>query len=211
MVREAGMTGARWFTAGAVAMAAVAGFTVIVYAGGSATQPPAAMERRAALWMRSITIPAEVKSRVNPVADSAEVQAGARAHWADHCSVCHANDGSGNTEMGRHMFPPAPDMRQTETQSLGDGELFYIIENGVRLTGMPGWGGPGRDDKDSWKLVRFIRHLPSITAEELAEMATLNPKTPDELEEEKEERDFLNGANSDGKTQPEGTHKHPHH
>ena len=54
----------------------------------------------------------------------------------------------------------APDMRQRETQSLTDGELFYIIQNGVRLTGMPGWGGgSSHDELDSWKLVRFVRHL----------------------------------------------------
>ncbi len=42
--------------------------------------------------------------------------------------------------MGRNMYPPAPDMRLAETQQMTDGELFYIIQNGVRLTGMPAWG-----------------------------------------------------------------------
>ena len=56
------------------------------------------------------------------------------------------------------MYPPAPDMRRAETQQLTDGELFYIIQNGVRLTGMPAWGGSGgdvsaHDEEDSWKLV----------------------------------------------------------
>jgi Cytochrome C oxidase, cbb3-type, subunit III len=129
----------------------------------------------------------------------------ARAHWADHCAACHSNNGSGDAEMGKHMYPPAPDMRQSETQSLTDGELFYIIQNGIRLTGMPSWGsGTSRNEQDSWKLVRLIRHLPKLTAEEEREMETLNPKGPDELKEEQEERDFLNGDQSHEQTQ----HKH---
>ena len=105
--------------------------------------------------------------------------------------------------MGKHMYPPVPDMRQAETQKLTDGELFYIIQNGIRLTGMPSWGsGTGSDEQDSWKLVRFIRHLPELTAEEEQEMREMNPKSPDELKEEQEEKEFLNGGQS---------HEHPQH
>src|SRR5215471_5392802 len=113
-----------------------------------------------------------------------------RAHWADHCASCHANDGSGDTFMGRHTYPPAPDMRLPATQRMTDGELFYIIQNGIRLTAMPAWGGGGDQDAlDSGKLVRFIRHLPNLTGEEKAQMEKMNPKSPAELkEEEKEER-----------------------
>jgi mono/diheme cytochrome c family protein len=133
------------------------------------------------------------------------VLADARAHWADHCAVCHANNGSGDTEMGKHMYPPAPDMRQAETQNLTDGELFYIIQNGIRLSGMPSWGsGKSRDEEDSWKLVRLIRHLPKLTAEEEREMQDMNPKSREELKEEQEERDFLNGVQSHEQKQ----HKH---
>jgi hypothetical protein len=104
------------------------------------------------------------------------------------------------------MYPPAPDMRQPDTQNLSDGELFYIIQNGVRLTGMPSWGsGADHDEQDSWKLVRFIRHLPKLTTEEEQEMQTLNPTSPDELKEEEEEREFLNGG------QPDEHKQHEHH
>lgn len=75
-----------------------------------------------------------------------------------------------------------------------DGELFYTIENGIRLSGMPAWGGgTEHGEEDSWKLVHFIRHLPSLSASEVKEMEKLNPKSPDELEEEKQEQQFLNG------------------
>jgi hypothetical protein len=96
--------------------------------------------------------------------------------------------------MGKRMYPPAPDMRQPETQQLTDSELFFIIQNGIRLTGMPAWGGgSAHDEQDSWKLVHFIRHLPRLTADEEKEMQELNPKSPDDLREEQQEHDFLNG------------------
>ena len=78
---------------------------------------------------------------------------------------------------------------------MSDGELFYYIENGIRMSGMPAFGSPGTED-DSWKLVHFIRHLPVLTAEEQAEMEHLNPKSPDELNEEQDEEQFLNGSGS---------------
>ena len=108
--------------------------------------------------------------------------------------------------MGQHMYPPAPDMRLAETQQKSDGELFYIIENGIRMTGMPAWGAPGQDETPSWKLVHFIRHLPQVTVEEKLEMQKLNPKGPDDLKEEQEEEKFLKGESSDA-TQPQ--HHHP--
>jgi hypothetical protein len=86
-------------------------------------------------------------------------------------------------------------MRGPETQSLTDGELYYIIRNGVRMTGMPGWGNPkdGDHDDESWMLVQLIRHLPQLTAEEEETMKRLNPKSPAERKEEQDEEDFLNG------------------
>ena len=60
---------------------------------------------------------------------------------------------------------------------------------------MPAWGEPGNDnDQDSWKLVVFIRHLPSLTSDELREMERFNPKSDADRKEEKEEQEFLNGG-----------------
>ncbi len=76
---------------------------------------------------------------------------------------------------------------------MSDGELYYTIKNGVRLSGMPALGDPGDDDVDSWRLVVFIRHLPQLIPAEETEMQRLNPKSPDEIREEKEEEEFLKG------------------
>ena len=161
--------------------------------GFSARDEPSSLEAFVARRVRSLAIPAAERAALNPVPLTAEVLAEARAHFADHCATCHGNDGSGTTEIGRNLYPRAPDMRLPATQSLTDGELFYIIHNGIRLTGMPAWGGADEArDVDSWKLVHFIRRVSSLTPGELNEMERLNPKTPEELEEEKEDQQFLN-------------------
>jgi len=188
-----------WFLAGGLSVAivlAVVAFVALRQAHGfSALEAPTAAERWVAGTARDLAMPSAAKSAPNPVADSPEVLSEAGEHWADHCASCHANNGDGDTQMGKHSYPPAPDMRGVETQSKSDGELFFIIQNGVRMSGMPGWAVAGHED-DSWKLVRFIRHLPHLTAQEELDMQKLNPKSPDELEEEQQEKDFLNGARS---------------
>jgi mono/diheme cytochrome c family protein len=198
------------FLAGALAVLAAALAVGVVFVMGargfSARESPSVVERWVARRVRSMAAPGGAKDLANPVPNSPEVLAAARAHWADHCAGCHANNGSGDTEMGKRMYPPAPDMRQADTQQMTDGELFFIIQNGVRMTGMPAWGGgSGHDEEDSWKLVRFIRHLPQITAQEEREMQSLNPKSPDEIQEEQEEKEFLNGE------QPHEHTEHEHH
>jgi mono/diheme cytochrome c family protein len=191
-----------WFFIGAatillLAGSAIFGWLTLLAQGFNTRVPPTAMESWLARRIRHLSVPASAKDLTNPVFNSQQVLAQARAHWADHCASCHANNGSGDIAMGRQMYPPAPDMRKPETQTLTDGELFYVIQNGIRLTGMPAWGsGSAQDTEDSWKLVRFIRHLPVMTTDEEQEMQGMNPRTPDELKEEQEEQNFLNGGNT---------------
>src|SRR5436309_13393951 len=118
----------------------------------------------------------------------------------------HYNDERDDTQNGRNLYPTAPNMTSSETQSQSDGELFYIIKNGIRLTGMPAWGEETReDDRESWELVHFIRHLPRLTREEVEDMKAMNPKTPEECEEEAEIEKFLRGEES---ASPRPKHQH---
>jgi mono/diheme cytochrome c family protein len=184
----------------AIVIAVGAAFWLFLRSAGngfSTRLPPTPLESFLARSARHWAVPSSATATANPVSDTPAVLAEARAHWADHCAGCHANNGSGDTEMGRNLYPRAPDMRAAATQQLTDGELFFIIQNGVRLTGMPAWGsGTAHDTEDSWKLVRFIRHLPSMTQQEAGEMSKMNPKTPADLEEERAEEEFLNGGDS---------------
>jgi mono/diheme cytochrome c family protein len=187
----------RWcIAAGALGLAivgvAVIGAPLVLRDGISARAEPSAIEAWIARRLRSWAIPSEARAAKNPIPASPGVLAAGLAHFADHCASCHANDGSGQTAIGRMLHPRAPDMRGPATQRLTDGELFYVIENGVRLTGMPAWGGPGSEE-ESWQLVHFIRHLPSLTAEERTRMEALNPKSPEEWRALEDEEEFLRG------------------
>ena len=185
--------------------AGVLAYTV-VRRGLSAHDEPSRIEAVLARTMRRLATPAAVRGQRNPVQATDAVLDRALEHYADHCASCHANDGSGDTEIGRGLYPRVPDMRGSGTQSLSDGELFSIIEHGIRLTGMPAWGtGTPEGERDSWGLVHFIRRLPKLTAEDIERMEQLNPKSAEQWREEEEARRFL--AGEDVKTAP-APHKH---
>jgi mono/diheme cytochrome c family protein len=176
--------------------------------GFSARETPSMVETFAATTARKLAIPSKYSQLRNPVSASPENVKAGMEHFADHCATCHANDGGGDTVFGQAMYPKPPDMRTAGTQNMSDGGLYYTIENGVRLSGMPAFGeerAPG-GDTDTWKLVLFIRHLPQLNAEELQRMKELNPKTEEDRLEEKQEEDFLRGDNP--QTQRNGSHQH---
>jgi mono/diheme cytochrome c family protein len=195
-----------------VALALIAAAAVsLLHDGLSSRAKPSALETAIARSARKMAAPSGANHTKNPVPDSPEVQREARLHFADHCAICHGNDGGGDTMLGGGLYPKPPDLRAGETQELADGDIFWIIENGVRLTGMPAFGGAGsehdHDVEGTWKLVRFIRHLPTLTAEEKLEMEKYNPKGPDDRQEEQKENDFLNRA----PTKPPSRSEQHHH
>jgi mono/diheme cytochrome c family protein len=175
--------------------------------GFSARAEPSSIETHLATTARKLALPSTYRQLHNPVPASAENIQSGMEHFSDHCATCHANDGSGDTMFGKGMYPKPPDMRLAGTQNRSDGELYYAIENGVRLTGMPAFGKEHDiDDGNTWRLVLFIRHLPKITTQELHQMTQLNPKTEEERQEEKQEEEFLGGDNSP--THEEKLHQH---
>jgi mono/diheme cytochrome c family protein len=162
--------------------------------GLSARAAPGRLERVIAASIRAWAVPSNYRGRLNPVPRTDENVRKGLEHFADHCATCHANDGSGNTTIGRNLFPPAPDMRQAGTQDMTDGELFYIIEEGVRFTGMPAWSsGNPADEELGWQLVHFIRRLPQLTREEIEQMEGMNPRPPEQIRQEIEAERFLQG------------------
>ena len=165
--------------------------------GITARREPPAVEKRVAKAAWRFLGPGDVRDANNPVPNTPDVIRDALAHFADHCAICHANDGSGDTPIGRRTYPPAPDLRASASQALSDGELFYAIEQGIPWTAMPGWRtGTPEGERESWALVRFVRHLPALTSEELEDMERLNPKSPAEVERDRQIDDFLRGADT---------------
>lgn len=152
------------FVAGAIAL-----FLWFRNHGFSASAEPSWMEARMARYARKIATPADAKELKNPFPETEANRAEAREHFVEHCSICHGIDGRGDTVIGHNLYPKVPPMTDADTQQLTDGELFYIISNGVRFTGMPAWG---REDSPEsiWALVAFIRQLPKLSPEEIKRM-----------------------------------------
>jgi mono/diheme cytochrome c family protein len=93
-----------------------------------------------------------------PADKRASVSAGG-THYGLDCSVCHSDDGRGQTPLGQAMYPRVADLTGQRVQSYSDQELFWIIQNGIRLTGMPAFGKVETEDH-IWDLVNYVRTLP---------------------------------------------------
>jgi mono/diheme cytochrome c family protein len=162
-------------------IAALVGFAYISSTGLSGHADPGAFETRVARAVRGLAVPSKIRAATNPLPATQENLQPGLEHFAHYCSMCHASDGSGrDAPLGRGLYPKPPDMRSDATQALTDGDLFYIIVNGVRFTGMPAFGtgdeDPASDSaKLAWQLVHFVRRLPHASAEEIDQVKALNP------------------------------------
>lgn len=182
--------------AGVVVLAAIGAAAVATRGMGfSARATPGGAEEVIARAARRWATPTAVRHQVNPVAATPEAVEHGLEHWANFCATCHGNDGSGDTAIGRNLYPPAPDMRRASTQRMTDGDLFYVIERGIPFTGMPARAtGTADGERASWELVRFIRHLPALSEQERQRMAALNPRSPAEAQQQSDIDDFLSGG-----------------
>jgi mono/diheme cytochrome c family protein len=79
--------------------------------------------------------------------------------YAINCSLCHGEDGRATSPMGRWMYPRAADLSSPQTQSYSDEQLFWVVKNGIRLSGMPGFGKL-ETDEHIWNVVDHLRTLP---------------------------------------------------
>lgn len=146
---------------------------VLLRRGFSARDEPSSLERVVARFVRNLSIPRAAARQVNPLQPTQTSLQEARDNFLARCATCHGFNGKGQTSIARNLYPKPPDLTSPQTHSLTDGQLHYIIENGVRLTGMPAWGNPHDESGDtSWKLVLFIRNLRPSTAAEFQQQQT---------------------------------------
>jgi predicted CXXCH cytochrome family protein len=150
-----------------VAVVAGIGFAFLIHRGFRATTEPSGLEAVVARSIRNLAIPGGDRSRKNPLEPTSQNLNDARENFLAHCSNCHGRDASGTAPSGQSLYPRVPDLRAEKSQGLSDGELHYIIENGVALTGMPAWGNLHQmSDADNWKLVLYIRSLRPLSRQE---------------------------------------------
>lgn len=154
----------------------VAGLFLLVLAAivtsCTANKRPSKVETMLANAAKDVAIPIQATSAKNPVPDGTESTQRGQQVYQQACALCHGADGHGATQLGRGMYPPAMDLTSPHVQHWNDGELFWIIQNGIRLTGMPAWDG-SISQEDTWKLALFIHALPQMNS-----VSGRNPSPP---------------------------------
>lgn len=131
----------------------------------SAHEKPSNVETALANMAKDIVIPIEAETQKNPLQNDQQMVSQGQQIYLQFCVICHGPDGHGQTTLGQRMYPPTMDLTSPHVQHWHDSEMFWIIQNGVRMTGMPSWKGAISPD-DAWKLVIFIHHLPELDAAE---------------------------------------------
>ena len=141
--------------------------------GLRASSQPGRFETSAARLVRDFAIPRSEKVRTNPLAGDDRALGQGRDEFLARCATCHGSDGRGATPIGANVYPRVPDLHEPATQRLTDGELRYIIVNGIQLTGMPAMPAltgdvNGEEARVSWALVAYLRSLRPATPAETA-------------------------------------------
>ena|SRR5271167_783072 len=127
MKRRAGV----WTLFGTAILGSIIYACISVSRGFSTATDPSTIEKLIARMTRDLAIPKKARLEANPFEPTADVLKEARESFVARCAICHAPDGSGQTEVGRNLYPKAPDLRLPQTQNLTDGQIRYIIRNGV--------------------------------------------------------------------------------
>jgi mono/diheme cytochrome c family protein len=126
---------------------------------GCKANPPSEGEDKVVQKAKELTIGG--KDWQNPEPDTAESLKMGREHFDHHCQICHGLDGQNTgVPFADKMSPPVADLASADIQKYKDGQLKWIIQNGIRMTGMPGWQGIV-EEKEMWDIVIYIRHLPA--------------------------------------------------
>lgn len=126
---------------------------------GCRASPPGTVERGVMRWTKH-TVTVRNKSERNPLQTTEENIASGKEAFSHYCVACHGMDGQNTgVPFADAMSPPVPSLKSPEVQSYTDGQLKWVIENGIAPSGMPGSKGILSND-EIWSTVLFIRHLP---------------------------------------------------
>lgn len=141
--------------------------SVVLLSACTAHQKPSNVETTLANLAKDIVIPVETENLRNPLTGNPQEASEGQQIYQQSCAICHGVDGHGHTVLGQGMYPPAMDLTSPHVQHWKDPELFWIIQNGVRMTGMASWK-ESISPEETWKLVMFIRNLTEVNAAQAA-------------------------------------------
>ena len=160
-------------------LCAVAAASLLALAGCKASAP-GTVETKLATEAKKVTIGG--KDWKNPVPDTPAAVAEGKGHFQHHCQICHGMDGHNTgVPFADSMSPEVADLGSKDVQEYSDGQMKWIIDNGIRLTGMPGWKDI-LDDDEKWKVVLFLRHLPAKGSEGVPEIFKEEKEQHQEME-----------------------------
>ena len=126
---------------------------------GCKANPPSALETHIVAAAKH-TIFVGNRGQKNPLPDTPATIADGKEAFGHYCVSCHGNDGQNTgVPFAETMSPPVPSLASPDVQKYTDGQLKWVIDNGIWPSGMPGSKGMLSDD-EIWSIVRFIRHLP---------------------------------------------------
>jgi mono/diheme cytochrome c family protein len=145
----------------------------------NATARPSATEGWVARYVLRKWIHANAPDERNPLQPTAENLREGENEYDEHCAVCHALDGSARNRLGGDFYPPIPRLSRGAS-FLSDGQIYFIVGNGIRMSAMPGFGTTHSPD-ELWRIILWVRHFPNLTAPERATIqAQMNEKQPAE-------------------------------
>ena len=145
-------------------------FGVLWHEGFGSRPEPSNLEASIAMKAYDSSTPERYEKMQNPLSAHGVDLIEAGGHYEEHCAVCHGDDGSGKPKFHGIMYPRPTDLLSPDTQEMSDGELYWVIKNGVRWSGMPAFGKPGESDEHAWKMVAYVRHLPKLNQMELQQV-----------------------------------------
>jgi mono/diheme cytochrome c family protein len=127
--------------------------------GLSAMPEPGHVETYLAVSAKHIFVRRGSREAIPPAPSNlkASIEEGEKL-FGTECAACHGLDGHKPTDAGRWMYPRAADLTSREAQQYSDRELFWIVKNGIRLSGMPAFGKV-ETDEHVWNLVQYVRTL----------------------------------------------------
>jgi mono/diheme cytochrome c family protein len=140
---------------------------VVLWTGGynvAATNIPGDLEVRVAAFAVNHAVQKRAPVQTNPFSTPEDIRAG-MVSYQQNCLACHGARGVPEAAFGRGLNPPAPDLTLSFVRRLSDGELYWIVSHGIRMTGMPAFLST-HTAEEIWKIVAFVRHMPDLTKEE---------------------------------------------
>ena len=151
-------------------LALIGGSVVLVFIlpsmNWSATRTPGQLENRLAGYITSNWIRRNADEQRNPFSPTPENLKAGQDDFDEHCSSCHGLTANGENRLEADFYPPVAKLTG-ETQKWSDGELYFIVANGICMTAMPGFGKK-HDPKEIWGMILWVRHLARLSPDEKA-------------------------------------------